>query len=58
MENIFERSVNSILLLMFTSVLVLIAFSTCNCCSQSKDGNNSDKQGAEMSDTIINDSTK
>lgn len=54
----FESSVNSILFLMFASVLVLIAFSTCNCCSQSKETRNSDNPEIQVKDSINDDTIK
>lgn len=54
----FESSVNSILFLMFTSVLVLIAFSTCNCCSQSEETRNSDTPEVQVKDSINDDTIK
>lgn len=54
----FESSVNCILFLMFTSVLVLIAFSTCNCCSQPNGIRNGDSQEAQVKDSITDDTIK
>ena len=54
----FESSVNSILFLMFTSVLVLIAFSTYNCCSQSNGIRNGDNLEVQVKDSITDDTIK
>ncbi len=54
----FESSVNCILFLMFTSVLVLIAFSTCNCCSQPNEIRNGDNPDAQVKDSITDDTIK
>ena len=53
-----ESSVNCILLIMFTSVLVLIVFSTFNCCSQSNGIRNVDNPEAQVKDGITDDTIK
>ena len=58
MKTKIESSVNCILLLMFTSVLLLIAFSTCNCCSQPNGIRNGDTPEAQVKDSITDDTIK
>lgn len=54
----FENSVNSILFLMFTLVLVLIAYSTYNCCSQPNGIRNGDSPEVQVKDSITDDTIK
>ena len=58
MKTKIESSVNCILLLMFTSVLLLIAFSTCNCCSQPNGIRNGDTPETQVKDSITDDTIK